>query len=375
MATNVDSDWETIDSDWEDISVPSEKSLPQLDLDMRRMTGSMNPTPPNILPQGYPKIPSMFGQEAGSVVTEKLAEEIGKKGYPKTGAALGTAAYVAPVAAQTMMLPDVPIPKFISKGSGKVGKLFSSGVEKITGIPAENVVNVFKKPTSLFTAPTEKEVSKAYAKSELVESTSKGLGEIIEKGTGGTAKFVKRGTQALNDFVENGVENPKIILEARQALDQQIALLENQIRIARRGTTKPIQNAIDAKVQLRQSFNRALDKMAPNLRSADALASERFKVAPFRDVTIPGKINLFSPEGIARAVPGLPTAIGGTVAASGTASKLASQAFQKSPKIINAMNAVENKLLTEDMAKEYFDKANGDIDQARQMARDDGWTW
>jgi hypothetical protein len=348
-------------------------SPPQLDLDLRRMTGSFNPNPPMIIPSEVGNIPQTFGSDAGNMLAQQTAEDIGEAGYPKTGATFGTAIATIPPMFQTAMLPDVPIPSFLSKGAGKFGKMLAGGLEKATGIPAENTANLFKKPMSLFTAPTQKEVSTAYSASEFPPDAVKSLEELIDKGTGGTARYVKRGSTELENYVQNGTANSKTILEARQALDKQIALLQNQKNIARRGTSKPIQNSIDDKVNLRKAFNSALDKLSPKLREADALASERFKISPFRDFSLPGKLNSFSPEGIARAVPGLPIVIGGAVSGSGAAADVASEVIKKSPKLINTSHVLKQRILDEKTANDLLDETNGDVEKARQLATERGY--
>lgn len=64
---------------------------PALDTGLRAMTGSMNPTPPNVVPEEG-QVPYTSGEQAGAMVAEKIAEA----GHP----ALGTAAYAIPRTAQ-----------------------------------------------------------------------------------------------------------------------------------------------------------------------------------------------------------------------------------------------------------------------------------
>ncbi|HUV26990.1 MAG TPA: hypothetical protein VMW34_06455 [Anaerolineales bacterium] len=260
---------------------------------------------------------------------------------------------------------------------GPIKRALAGGLEKVTGIPSEAAINVYNKPLSLLKAPTQKKVASAYAKAEF-QNIPSSVEDIISKGSISTKGFIKRGTNAIKEFIEKGTEKAKDIFEARQALDKEIALLENQKKLAKGGSKATLVNAIEAKNKLRQTFNLALDKMAPKLREADRMASSRFKVAPFRDLSLPGNINLFSPKGILRAVPGAPTAIGAGVAALGTGAKVLKGTAQI-PKIIGtkgyqagrAVN-VAGKPLTEEEAREYMRKAGGDKEKARKLARMDG---
>lgn len=261
----------------------------------------------------------------------------------------------------------------LRKGIQGTGDMLASGVEKSLGIPADSIKSVFNKPSSLFTAPTKETVRAAYQSSELPE-TAKSIKDITEKATGSYGATVKRAIAALNEYIESGKKDPSTILEGRKALDKQIALLDNQINQANSGSKSALLDAMKSKKDLRYMFNRILDEVAPLLRKADSLASENFKVEPFRQLTLPGKINFMSPEGVARSIPGLPAAVGATTAGVGTATKMASEAISQAP-LIGATAGATFKNLTADQAKEYLKKANGDRAKAREMAHSDGYTW
>jgi hypothetical protein len=324
---------------------------------------------PGFKPQGVgEQIGAIIGENAPTVAAQALSPGIG-----------GPLAFMAQQAAETGKVSPIPmlstvkamaeIPLF-QKGMKAIGRGLSGGIEKTTGIPSEATETAFKKPTALFTAPNQKEVSAAYANSEFPEMT-KDLHTMIQEGTGSYAGTVKRGANALTGYVENGTKNPAAILEGRKGLDKQLALLQNQIDASRGPGRSALLSSREAKLTLRGMFNRALDKMSPKLREADALASERLGVAPFRNFTLPGKINFLSPEGIARAVPGLPTAIGLVVSGAGGAAKTAGGILNASPSI-NSM-AIGN--LTKEKVREFLDQANGNRDLARQLAKKAGYSW
>lgn len=251
-----------------------------------------------------------------------------------------------------------------------IGKGLAGGLEKITGISSQATESAFKNPLRLFTAPTKKTVEKAYEVSEF-PSLIKNADEVIEAGTSSHAGVVKRGAKAIKKFIEEGSEHPKDILEGRKGLDKQIALLNNQIDTSKGPGKSALLQAKNAKLELRGMFNRALDKMAPKLREADKLASENLSIEPFRKVTLPGKINFMSPEGLLRGVPGLPTAIGATVSAAGAAKKAIANPFVG--KVVSQGIAQITKTLTKDKAKEFLREAKGNKDEARRLAREAGY--
>lgn len=245
------------------------------------------------------------------------------------------------------------------KGAAALGKAGAGAIEKTTGIGADKVANLFKKPLELFAAPSSGEVRAAYAKSELpaVEQT---LDDIVTQGTSGYAATVKRAGKAIL----TGEQNPKTILDGRKALDKQLALLNNQIDAAKSGARSALIEARNAKLALRAEFNKALDILAPKLRAADRIASRQMAVAPFRELTLPGKINFFSPEGMLRAVPGLPTATGLGISAAGGAAKLLGKAIGVGSKVAGtagtvADNIIENpSLFRRNTPKPLFRKAS-----------------
>lgn len=289
--------------------------------------------------------------------SSEAAKKIGIEGV------VGSAGQALGLGAEKALAP------IIKPAATAVGRSLAGGVEKLSGIPAESTINAFTKPLAILTAPTKKTVSKAYAASEFPEMT-KSLDDILSEGTSSHAGKVKQGANAISSYVEKGIEQPSKILQGRKALDKQLAVLENQIDISKGPGRSALLQDKKAKLDLRATFNRALDAMAPKLRDADALASKNLEIAPFRNLTLPGKINVLSPEGVLRAVPGLPTAIGATVSTAGAITKAAgSEVTQKS-----AEQAIAQilKPLGTDKAKEYLKKAlkdsDGDITKARKLA-------
>ena len=112
--------------------------------------------------------------------------------------------------------------------------------------------------------------------------------------------------------------------------------------------------------------------MAPELRKADAMASERFKIAPFRQLTLPGKINIMSPEGVLRSVPGLPGAVGTAVSGAGKAAEGIGAIVSQSPKAIVSATSrlLKPQIVDENKAEELIRKFNGDVEAARQYAKE-----
>lgn len=207
------------------------------------------------------------------------------------------------------------------KAGNAVLNAAASGVEKTVGIESAKVINLFKKPLSMFTAPTKSAVDVAYSGSELAQA-EKTLKDIVEEGTTAYAGKVKRAGKALL----NGEENAATYLQGRKALDKQIAVLESQIATAKTGKSA-LQDAINSKYTLRDQFNQVLDVLAPNHRIADKMAADQLNAAPFRQLMLPGKMSFMSPEGIARVIPGLPSAVGAGVSLAGGLAKGASPAM------------------------------------------------
>lgn len=266
---------------------------------------------------------------------EGIAEDMGRatagtpleKVGPYIGGAAGTVVSMAPeiignmvsgpgagVAARRTALASAENPGLLSKA----GNLAARGIEKVVGIPADNITGLFNKPLELLMAPTKSKVSLAYGKSELA-AAEKTLAEIVEQGTASYGAQVKRAGKMILQGEKTAEMAPQIV-KGRKALDKQIAQLESQLNTAKTGKSA-LQDAIRSKFALRQEFNKVLDVLVPNFRQADALASRQAVVDPFRRMALPGKISITSPEGIARAIPGLPSAIGLGVSGAGAISK------------------------------------------------------
>lgn len=269
-----------------------------------------------------------------------------------------------------------------------IGNAIASGAEKLIGLPAKAVSSVFKKPLSIITAPTKKKVSEAYLKSEfpqMAEAAVKSVDDVIEAANSSYGKTVKNGAKELKEFYEKKMGDPLKIIKGRKALDKQIALLENQIKLAKDAGKSALEDAKSAKLALRKMFNEALDKMVPKFREADALASARFDVEPFRRLTLPGKMNFTSPEGIMRAVPGLPIAAGGAISAAGGAAKGISKSLPVAGQIVGQAisPSIIEKIPTTEKLKQYLKevkKKNPGIsdeeakNKVREMARRDGYS-
>ena len=285
---------------WEDLKIPAQKSREGLGM-ITEMVPKPEPTGNMFkdVAMGTPRVLAETMRDVAPEFVSRSALIIGGIGKGLSGAAKSP---------------------MVRKAAAGAGRLAAKGIEKVIGIPAQSTERVFTQPTALFSAPTKKTVSAAYAKSEFpqMEQTFE---QALEAGTKETAGFVKRGANALRYFIEKGINRPREILEGRKALDKQIAALDIQIDAAKGGSRSVLIQAKNAKLNLRGMFNRALDQMAPKLREADRLASEQLAVDPFRRMTLPGKINFLSPEGLARAVPGLPSVVGTAISGAGAAAK------------------------------------------------------
>lgn len=111
---------------------------PTLDTGLRTMTGAINPNPPQILPKGAAEVPYTTGQQAGAEVAQRIAEEGGKAGFPKLGAAAGTAAYALPRTAQIATEAAIGAKGIKSVGAGAKQALFKRSLPKI-GVQIEAV--------------------------------------------------------------------------------------------------------------------------------------------------------------------------------------------------------------------------------------------
>lgn len=263
----------------------------------------------------------------------KMAEAVGTKlsgtplqgVAPYIGAGIGTTVAMAPdiISGAVGNVPAVKglglAPKLAKEAPSKVAKLAASGVEKVTGIEAEATLNLFKKPLELFLAPTKKQVNNAYAKSELKKAV-KTIVDKAEEGTMTDGAYINRAKRTLvkrSPLVKEQAGD--MLLKGRQALDAQIDSLKAKLTLNPKATA--IRNKVKAKQEFREEINLALDQIAPQHRAADALAARQFAVDPFRQLTLPGKVAFTSPEGLLRAVPGLPSAVGLGLSAAGALGK------------------------------------------------------
>jgi hypothetical protein len=272
---------------------------------------------------------------------EKTAEAIGGMGMPKTGAVAGTTISMIPDAIGSFAGVGPASSVKAAPGVGRVAKLAASGVEKVTGIEADAVTKLFQKPLELFLAPTKKDVSIAYAKSELKKAV-KTIVDKAEEGTMTDGAYVNRAKRALvksSPVVKEQAGD--MLLKGRQALDAQIDSLKAKLILNPKATAT--QNKIKAKQAFREEINLALDKIAPNHRAADAVNTRQSNVDPFRRLTLPGKISLNSTEGILRAVPGLPSAVGVAASTIGAAGKAAGAGYRYTPKLSLITSPFANK--------------------------------
>jgi len=215
-----------------------------------------------------------------------------------------------------------PISKAIKPVAGAVGRAGAAAVEKLTGVKADKIIKLFKKPLSLLTAPTKGKVTKAFSNTE-IKRGQKTVEDIIKDANTTTRAKVK----LASNQILRGNPQADVILKGRKALDVDIAKLESKMTLAK-GGKGALQDELNGKFALREQFNLVLDKIAPKLRAADRVAAQQLQVAPFRDISLPGNINIFSPKGIARAVPGLPSALGAGVSGLGAAAKGVSAAIK-----------------------------------------------
>jgi hypothetical protein len=286
--------------------------------------------PEQVIGQGYRNIANVMpngGEPSGNLPldiakgTPKVLAESAAQVLPKL---YSRSAIVGELAGNALgSLGEVPQ---IQQAVGAIGKLGAKGIEAITGIPKENVVNLFKSPMRLFSAPTKSEVNSAYGSSELANNAPKAIEDIVQEGTASSPALVRRAGKALLNPEADIANDPSVFLEGRKAIDKELATIQSQLATAPAGkSTSALTDAMARKVALREEFNNALDILAPEFRKADALASERYGVLPFRHVFLPGKINFISPTGMSRAIPGLPTAIGLSLSGLGLAAKGASK--------------------------------------------------
>jgi len=225
------------------------------------------------------------------------------------------------------------------------GRLAAKGIEKVVGVGADKVEKLFAKPLSILRAPTKGAVREAFSKAETAQAV-KGLKEIVAEGvTTSGASIRLAGKQILK-----GQPNAKVILRGRKALDKQIATLESQLATAK-GGRGALQETMESKFALRRTFNEALDKIAPKLRAADKVAAQQLDVDPFRRVALPGSINFFTPKGLARAIPGLPSILGASVAGAGGAAKAVNSLLNSSPQAKAAIVGVIQNLLKDKLNK------------------------
>ncbi len=238
-----------------------------------------------------------------------------------------------------------PVAKAAAPLAREAGRTIAGGVEKVLGVGADKVRNLFARPLSVLTAPTKRQVTQAFSKAETAQGI-KTLNEIIQEGTATSGALIRRaGKQILK-----GQANAKDILKGRKALDKQIATLESQIATAKTGRGA-LQEAMESKFALRRTFNEALDKIAPKLREADKLAAQQLNVAPFRSLTLPGNINFFTPKGLARAIPGLPQALGTSIAGAGATAKALNSLINSSPQAQTAIAGVIQNLVRDKLNK------------------------
>jgi hypothetical protein len=294
---------------WNDLKIPEQMSRSGLNqlagmVPQGNVTGNL---PMDIL-RGTPKI-------AADTLAQVAPGFVSRGAIATAGAAKGVQA-----------AGEIP---GVSSGLGLAGRSLANIMEKIIGIPAKNTEALFQNPSAMITAPTEAKVSAAYNASEVPGNITPTLENIVQDGTATSRSIVKRaGTSLLSDkpFTE---QDPEVFVKGRKALDKEIASIQSQITTAGSGkSTSALQDLIHQKLALREQFNNALDIIAPNYRAADALATKNYDVAPFRSLTLPGKMNLFSPAGIARGVPILPQVAAAGIGGLGLASQQAGNLIQ-----------------------------------------------
>lgn len=239
-----------------------------------------------------------------------------------------------------------PIGNLVKSGIGKVG-------EKFTRLSREAYETALEKPLEQFTAPFKRTVKKAYEKAGFplekkavgeIITDPKAVAEVVERGTSGSKKMLSRGGKAVKEYVETGNTNPETIFRGRQAIDKDIELLKNQINLAKEKgeSASALQKTLGDKFELRRLFNEVLDRIAPVLRKADALASRNLSVAPFRQFFLPGNFHFMSPRGWASVVPGVPYALGAATSALGAGAKAIGRStnlgLRTAPFIANAIS-------------------------------------
>ena len=300
---------------WDALQIPSEMSREGWDMLAKRAG-------PQVAPEYTGNLPRDIAMNTGRVMAE-TARDTAPGFVDRTSIILGAAGKGLEMGSK--------IP-WVGKAVRGGGKLLAKGVQKFTGVGDDAVRNVFTKPMELFKAPTKTDVRQAYKASEVpgyLDDAAKETKDIIEEGTSGVAAFVKR---ASKELVKQSPD-PRKIIQGRQALDKQIAMIDNQIQASKGPGKSALIQMKKSKLALRREYNRVLDKLVPNFRGADAVASRQFAVDPFRRVTLPGNISFFSPAGIMRAIPGLPTAMGATISGAGAATKAVGQIIPQAGKI------------------------------------------
>lgn len=290
---------------WDAAHVPAEKAEEGL-----QMMADMVPQPepsgnlPMDIVKGTPSVLAKSGLETAAKVAPGFISPV--------AVIAGGAGKLAGGIAKT-----APVQK-LAKG---VGNLVGKGIEKVTGINPESTAAVFKNPTKLVTAPTKAGVDKAYKASELNKATET-IDDIVESATSGDAASLRRAGNILRKVSPaDKVKAGQKLLEGRKAIDAQIEGLRQQGLAAKGSGKSAIIQKLRAKYKMRSEINKALDDIAPKHRAADAVASQQAEVDTFRNLTLPGKINFTSPEGIMRAIPGLPSVAGGVIGAAGAAAK------------------------------------------------------
>lgn len=139
---------------------------PALDTGLRAMTGSMNPTPPNVLPEEG-QVPYTTGQQAG----EKVAETLAEAGHPIAG----TAAYAIPRTAQIVAESAIGgLPELGATGAMKVPAAIKAGTKSIG--------SGFSKLKDILKAPSAEKVlaSAAEAKKPILSSLSRAEKELAD---------------------------------------------------------------------------------------------------------------------------------------------------------------------------------------------------
>lgn len=338
------------------MALSDQEELEMLSLEKEKSTSSQTPqdaspsmlqqgwdalkVPEKVIGQGYQDIASMMpnpeptgnlpldiAQGAPKILADSAAQVLPKL-YSR-GALVGEMA--GNVAGGLAEIPQV---QQLAKSAGG---LAAKGIEATTGIPAENVSGLFKNPMRLFNAPTKAEVDAAYKGSEMGNQAPQAIEDIVADGTASSHSLVKKAGKALLNPEADISQDPNVFLEGRKAIDKEVATINSQLTTAPAGkSTSALKDALARKLALREQFNNALDVLAPKFRQADALASQRYEVLPFRHMFLPGKINFISPTGIARAIPGLPAILGGGVSGLGL---LAAGAAKVAPYLGNAGGA------------------------------------